>query len=239
MLGCQVQGAEVTKYLIVNADDFGASRGVNRGILECHTSGVVTSTSLMVTGRAVHEAVAMSHDHPGLSVGLHWDVFGEGERQFDLSDLPAVRSEFRRQVEEFYRLIGRMPTHIDSHHHLHRRTELLPVFRELVEPLGVPLRGETEVRFIGGFYAQWEWMITNLEYVSVPRLQCMLREEVAEGWTELSCHPGYVSPDFTSVYLQEREAEVRTLTEPCISETIEMLGIRLVNYTDYLAQHTL
>jgi chitin disaccharide deacetylase len=224
----------VTKYLIVNADDFGASRGLNRGILECYTRGVVTSASLMVTGRAVHEAVAISRDYPGLSVGLHWDVWGEGERQFDIADVPAVRREFCRQVEEFHRLMGYMPTHIDSHHHLHRRPELLPVFRELVEPLGVPLRGETGVRFIGGFYAQWEWMVTNLEFVSVPRLQCMLREEVDEGWTEFSCHPGYVSPDFTSVYLQEREAEVHTLTKPCIRETIEQLGIHLVNYTDYL-----
>jgi predicted glycoside hydrolase/deacetylase ChbG (UPF0249 family) len=62
----------------------------------------------------------------------------------------------------------------------------------------------------------------------------MLREEVDEGWTEFSCHPGYVSSDFTSVYLQEREAEVHTLTKPCIRETIEQLGIHLMNYTDYL-----
>ena len=114
------------------------------------------------------------------------------------------------------------------------RAELLPVFRELVEPLGVPLRGETGVRFIGGFYAQWEWMVTNLEYVSVPRLQCMLRKEVGKRWTEVSCHPGYVSPDFTSVYLTERETEVRTLTDLHIRYTIEQLGICLVSYTDYL-----
>jgi predicted glycoside hydrolase/deacetylase ChbG (UPF0249 family) len=54
----------VTKFLIFNADDFGASTGVNRGILECHTRGVVSSTSLMVTGRAVREAVSISRDHP-------------------------------------------------------------------------------------------------------------------------------------------------------------------------------
>ena len=229
----------MSKYLIVNADDFGASVGLNRGILECHTRGVVTSASLMVTGRAVQEAVAISRDYPGLSVGLHWDVWGELEREFDISDLPSVRDEFRRQVEEFHRLLGRMHTHIDSHYHVHRYAELVPVFRELVEPLGVPLRGESGVRFIGGFYAQWEWMVTHLEYVSVSTLQRMLREEVGEGWTEFSCHPGYVSPDFTSVYLQEREEEMRTLTEPCISQTIATLGIHLVNYTDYLAQHAL
>ncbi len=111
----------------------------------------------------------------------------------------------------------------------------MPLFRELVEPLGVPLREDGRVGFVGGFYAQWEWMVTNLEYVSVPFLQRMLREEVPEGWTEFSCHPGYRSPDYTAVYLEEREAEVRTLTDPRIRQTIEELGLRLVSYADYRA----
>jgi predicted glycoside hydrolase/deacetylase ChbG (UPF0249 family) len=227
------------KYLIINADDFGASAGVNRGIAESHRCGVVTSTSLMVTGRAVREAVAMSRDCPELSLGLHWDISGEGERKVDRSDPAAIRDAFQRQMDVFYDLTGRMPTHIDSHHHLHRRAEILPVFRELVEPLGLPLRREHDVHFIGGFYAQWEWMVTNLEYISVPTLQRLLQEEVREGWTEVACHPGYVTPDFSSVYLHEREEELRTLTDPRIRQTIEDLGIQLVNYTDYLAQHTL
>jgi predicted glycoside hydrolase/deacetylase ChbG (UPF0249 family) len=225
----------VRKYLIINADDFGASTGVNRGILECHTRGVVTSASLMVTGRAVAEAVSMSRDHPSLAVGLHWDVWGEeDEHGFDINDLPAVRDEFRRQVDEFYCLLGRMPTHVDSHRHAHLRGELLSVFREIVEPLGVPLRYDSKVRCIGSFYAQWQWMVTNLEYVSVPALQRMLYEEVREEWTEFLCHPGYVSPDFMSVYLRERETEVRTLTDSRIRHTIEQLGICLVSYADYL-----
>jgi chitin disaccharide deacetylase len=223
----------VEKYLIFNADDFGASTGVNRGILECHTRGVVTSASLMVTGRAVREAVSMSRDYPGLAIGLHWDVWGEDEREFDIDDLPAVRDEFWRQLDQFHRLLDRMPTHVDSHRHAHRKEQLMPVFRRMVEPLGVPLRDDGRVCFVGGFYAQWEWMVTNLEYVSVPFLQQMLREEVREGWTEFSCHPGYRSPDYTSVYLTEREAEVRTLTHPSIRQTIEELGIRLVSYADY------
>jgi len=222
-----------TKHVIFNADDFGASIGVNRGILECHTRGVVTSASLMVTGRAVQEAVAMSRDHPSLAIGLHWDVWGEDEREFDIGDVPAVRDEFHRQVDEFERLLGRLPTHIDSHRHAHREAHLMPVFLELVEPLGVPLREDGRVRYVGGFYAQWEWMVTNLEYVSVPTLQRLLREEVGDGWTELSCHPGYASPDYTAVYLNEREAEVRTLTDARIRQTIDELGIDLVSYTDF------
>jgi predicted glycoside hydrolase/deacetylase ChbG (UPF0249 family) len=225
--------SNVAKYLIFNADDFGASTGVNRGILEAHTRGVVTSTSLMVTGRAVHEAISMSRDHPALAVGLHWDVWGEEEREFDTENIPAVRDEFRRQLEAFQQLLGRTPTHVDSHQHAHRAPHLMPVFQEMVEPLGVPLRDDGSVNFVGGFYAQWEWKVTNLEYVSVAFLQQMLRDEVPEGWTEFSCHPGYRSPDFTSVYLSEREEEVRTLTDSRIRQTIEEQGIRLASYADY------
>jgi chitin disaccharide deacetylase len=221
------------KHLIINADDFGASVGVNRGILETHVRGVVTSASLMVTGRAVEEAVAMGRDHPGLSLGLHWDVWGEDEREFDLRDEQAVRDEFRAQLDRFERLVGRLPSHVDSHRHAHREPGLMSLFQELVEPLGVPLRGDGRVRFVGGFYAQWEWKVTNLEYVSVRFLETMLSEEASEGWTELSCHPGYVSPDYTAVYLTERETEVRTLTDPRIRQAIDCLGIHLASYQDF------
>jgi predicted glycoside hydrolase/deacetylase ChbG (UPF0249 family) len=183
----------------INADDFGASTGVNRGILECYTRGVVTSASLMVTDCAVREAVSMSRDHPELAVGLHWDVWGEDEREFDVDDLQAVHDGFHRQLDEFYRLLERTPTHVDSYRHAHREERLMPLFRELVELLGVPLRGDGRVRFVSGLYAQWQWMVTDLEYVSVPFLQRILREEVGEGWTEFSCHSGYPSPDYAAV----------------------------------------
>lgn len=223
----------VCKYLIVNADDLGASAGINRGILECHVNGVVTSASLMVTGRAVREAASISRDHPALGVGLHWDVWGEDEREFDLGDAAAVRDEFRRQLDAFHDLLGRLPTHVDSHRHAHRDGRVLPLFRELVAPLGVPLRGASEVRFVGGFYGQWEWQVTDLEHVSVAFLERLLHEEVAPGWTELSCHPGYRSGDFSSVYLTEREEEVRTLTDPRVRQMLPGLDIRLASYADF------
>jgi predicted glycoside hydrolase/deacetylase ChbG (UPF0249 family) len=225
-------------YLIINADDFGASTGINRGIWECHTRGVVTSTSLLVTGRAVQEAVDLSRDCPGLSVGLHWDIAGEGTRKIDRRDATAVRAAFHSQIDTFCTLMGRMPTHIDSHHHLHRTPELAPIMRALVEPLGVPLRCESAVQFVGGFYAQWEWMVTDLDHISVSALQNILHDEVQGGWTEVSCHPGYITPDFSAIYLHEREEEIRTLTNPCIRQTLDELGIQLVNYATYLTHHT-
>src|SRR5262249_15123079 len=120
------------RFLIINADDFGASEGINRGILECHARGVLTSTSLMCTGRAGREAAAMTRDYRALGIGRHGDVWGEDEREFDLADERAVRDEFRRQLDEFHRLMGRPPTHIDSHRHAHRDAAVLPLFHHLV-----------------------------------------------------------------------------------------------------------
>jgi predicted glycoside hydrolase/deacetylase ChbG (UPF0249 family) len=221
------------KYLIFNADDFGASTGINRGIVDCHTRGVLTSTSLMVTGRAATEAAAISRDYPELAVGLHWDVWGEDEREFDLADSAAVRVEFEHQLEVFERLMGTMPTHIDSHRHVHLKPEMADVFRELVEPLGIPLRGVGPIRFVGGYYAQWEWMVTELRHISVESLQRMLRNEVEPGFTEFSCHPGYVTPGYRAAYLNEREYEVATLTDPRIRRTILEEGIQLISYGEY------
>ena len=99
----------------------------------------------------------------------------------------------------------------------------------------MPLRGDGRVAFVGGFYAQWEWQVTELRYVSVPFLRQMLRQEVGEGWTEFSCHPGYVTPDYHAIYLSEREEEVRTLCDPRIAQEIDNLGITLCSYAD-LAQ---
>jgi chitin disaccharide deacetylase len=223
----------VTKRLIVNADDFGASTGTNRGIVECHTDGVLTSTSMMVTGAAVEEAVQLSREHPELAVGLHWDVIGEDEREFELADHDAVRRELDAQLERFHELMGRPPTHVDSHRHMHLDEDVREVFRELVAPLGVPLRGDGRVRFVGAFYAQWEWGVTDLEHVSVTALERILREEVGAGWTEVSCHPGYVTPDYTPMYRSEREAELRTLTDQRVRATIAELDLRLESYAAY------
>jgi predicted glycoside hydrolase/deacetylase ChbG (UPF0249 family) len=229
------------RCLIVNADDFGASVGINRAILECHECGVITSASLMVTGRAAKETARMSREHPELSIGLHWDVWGEDEREFSMADERAVRDEFARQLEAFRHLIGSDPTHVDSHKHAHldRRGRPLALFRELVEPLGVPLRGDGHVRFVGDFYAHRKWRRPDLRLVSIASFQRLLASRVETGWTEILCHPGYRSDDFTSVYLSEREEEVRTLTDARLSSRIEELGIILVSYSGCLVARQL
>jgi len=223
----------MSRKLIVNADDLGASPGINRGIVQCHRHGILTSASLMVAGAAAEEAAELSRLNPELAVGLHWDVVGEDEREFDTGDEAAVRHELETQLQRFVSLMGRPPTHVDSHRHMHLEERVRELFGELVAPLGVPLRGDGSVNFIGGFYGQWEWGVTELRHVSFEALRRILRYEVGEGWTEISCHPGYPDPGYRAMYLAEREAEVRTLTDPRLRSTVEALGITLESYATY------
>lgn len=223
------------KRLIVNADDLGASGGINRGIFECHTRGIVTSASLLVDGRAARDAASVCRDMPRLAIGLHWDVWGEGERAFDIDDGPAVRDELERQLTRFVDLTGAPPTHLDSHRHAHLKSKRLDVFEECAAGLGIPLRGSSPVRFVGHFYAQWEWLVTELEHVGVDAMVRLIRTEVHDGWTEFSCHPGFVSEDFESIYRTEREAEVRTLTDGHLSEVLAECNVELASFAEFLA----
>lgn len=220
------------RNLIVNADDLGASEGINRGICEAHARGIVTSTSLMVHEAAAREGVAVGRGHPTLSIGLHWDLDAHDTERVPLADGNAVRAELERQVEMFREMVGRDPSHLDSHHHVHRRPEVLPHARAVAAGLGLPLRGDGRAAYLGGFYGQWEYLLTDLQHVGVEFLLWLLQHEVGEGWTELACHPGWVTPGFESVYLHEREEEVRTLTNPAVRRKVDELGIRLRSFAD-------
>jgi predicted glycoside hydrolase/deacetylase ChbG (UPF0249 family) len=219
------------RLLVVNGDDFGLSEGVNEGIIEAHTRGILTSTSLMVFEQAAAGAAAVGAAHPTLSVGLH---FTEPDGT-DLDDPRQARAAFDRQLDRFRELAGRDPTHVDSHHHVHTQFDRMATFRALVEPLEVPLRGDGRVAYIGGFYGQWEPGVTNLDHVGRAFLRQLVETEALEGFTELACHPARITGDFSSSYLDERAVELATLTEPGLKDELEQTGVRLVSYHEFSA----
>ena len=212
------------RYLIVNADDLGASPGITRGILEAHVRGIVTSASLMVDTASSAGAAALARSATALSVGLHVVLPGDDFT----GDLGA---ELRRQVDRFATLMGGLPTHIDSHHNAHRDPRLLAGFLNLSRLTRLPLREHSPVRYFSKFYGQWGGQ-SHPEHIGVDSLARMLKDEVGEGITELSCHPGYADPREPSGYTVEREVEVRTLCDPRIPAELAALGITLVNYHD-------
>ncbi len=218
------------KYLIVNADDLGAGIGINRGVLEAFEHGIVTSTSLMVDMPASEDAAAMLAGAPALSPGLHVTLTSEtGEL---LGDVQACRGELEHQLERFERLIGRRPTHLDSHHNIHYDPRLRDAFASFADELGLPLRGHSPAVYYADFYGQWDDGETHVEEVSVESLVGVLERDLAPCVTELGCHPGYLSGDFQSSYSLEREAELRTLCDPAVRACLERLQIPLVSFAD-------
>ncbi len=216
------------RLLVVNADDLGLSRGINDGILEAHTEGIVTSASLMVSAAAAQDAVRAAADHAELSLGLHFV-----DDDSDLEDPAVATRSFERQLDRFRELAGRDPTHVDSHHHVHSSSPARrAVFAQLVEPLGVPLRGQSGVAYIGAFWGQWQAGVTKLRHVQRPFLLQLISTKVGEGLTEIGCHPGRIG-DFSSSYLHERAVELATLTGPGLREEIAALGVKLVSFTAF------
>lgn len=154
----------MNRRLIVNADDYGRSPGVSRGILQAHREGIVTSTTVMINQPGVEaqleEALACSE----LGLGLHlvfsaWrpvlpsgaipglvDEQGAFLDQHTLwaraEEIPAdeLRAELTAQVERFIHLAGRPPDHLDSHHFVHLHPPFFQVYADLAEQYSLPLR---------------------------------------------------------------------------------------------------
>lgn len=133
-----------SKQLIVNADDFGWSTGVNRGIIEAHRTGILTSTTLLANFPAFADAVRLAGETPTLGVGLHLNLV-HGPPLCPPARIPSLvdhtgrfpgaatflrrlllgrvrptdmDQELRAQYERFHAHLG-APTHLDSHKHMH------------------------------------------------------------------------------------------------------------------------
>jgi chitin disaccharide deacetylase len=136
------------RRLIVNADDFGLTTGVNRGIIEAHTRGIVTCSTLMACGAAFENAVALAKQTSSLSIGCHV-LLVDASPLLDLAHVPSLASansgvpSFRESIVAFaccaatrqldegqieaeitaqikkLQFAGIQVSHLDSHKHTH------------------------------------------------------------------------------------------------------------------------
>jgi chitin disaccharide deacetylase len=147
----------------VTADDFGFSHGVNQAILRAHREGIVTRTSLMVTGEAAADAVAIARANPDLAVGLHLVVVS-GRAALPQREIPALvdargffrggpvgiglryqfsgaaREQLSREIREQlvrFRETGIPLSHVDGHLHMHLHPFVLSCLIELAEEFGI------------------------------------------------------------------------------------------------------
>ncbi|MGH9714384.1 MAG: carbohydrate deacetylase [Candidatus Acidiferrales bacterium] len=151
------------KQLILNADDFGMTRGVNEGIIRAHRDGVLTSTTLMAGGAAFEDAVNLAKQNPGLGVGCHLVLVGGcaiaplqaiPSLADDAGQLPATLPEFvtrvssgrirvdeieremRAQIEKI-RAAGIEPTHLDTHKHTHAHPRVMEALGRVAQSTGI------------------------------------------------------------------------------------------------------
>jgi chitin disaccharide deacetylase len=214
--------------MIVNADDFGLSPGVNRGIAQAHRNGVVTSTSLLVDTPFSAHAAALGSEMPALSIGLHVDLStviagAEGARVAAI-----CAAELERQIRRFHSLTGRWPTHLDSHRNVHRREDLVDSFLQVGRSYGLRVREHSGVTYVSAFYGQWGGS-THLEQISVEGLERVLRTCSDHRLVELACHPGYLDDALRSSYRTEREVELHTLSDERLPRILEDLGLTLLD----------
>jgi predicted glycoside hydrolase/deacetylase ChbG (UPF0249 family) len=228
------------KFLIVNADDLGVSPDTNAGIIEAFRTGIVTSASLMVDRPGTADAVRRSRDNPRLSIGLHLDLgewcYRDGQWHVVSQPVPpddplAVRGAVLGQLERFQTLLGRPPTHLDSHQHVHQHEPAHGVALEVAEQLDIPLRGlRGGIAYCGSFYGQSGRGEPCSEAIRVDALLELLAALPA-GVTELGCHPG-LDAQLASVYRLERRVEVESLCAPAVREAVTRAGIRLVSFAE-------
>lgn len=230
------------RALIVNADDFGQSPGINRGVIAAHERGIVTSASLMVRWPDAAAAAAYARGRPDLSLGLHVDLVEWAFRDewvpvyqvISTDDASAVAQEVARQLAAFIALVGRPPTHLDSHQHVHRSEPVRSILATCAGELGVPLRQHAAaLRYAGDFYGQTGTGFPYHEAIEVDALVRVI-EGLPPGVTELGCHPGLGmgADGLDTMYRFEREREVAVLCDPRVRAAIVAAGIRLCSFRD-------
>jgi predicted glycoside hydrolase/deacetylase ChbG (UPF0249 family) len=248
----------VLKRLIVNADDLGRTPGVNRGVVQAHRTGIVTSASLMVAQPAAADVPALARENPELGIGLHVALTGGrpclpaaqlGSLVDPSGRLPAapeglahadpqqVLAEVRAQLRRFRELMGGFPTHLDSHHHSHA------VARQVQEAVitlswetGLPVRSVTaELRT----RLKRERIPTPDHFVEAfhgegATLENLVRilSRTEAGVSELMCHPAVVDAPLLSGsrYAQERGRELSVLTHAEVRQALQAAGIKLIHY---------
>lgn len=219
------------RRLIVNADDFGRSTNVNRGIALAHERGIVTSTSLMVDWPAAQEAAVYAGDHPRLAIGLHLDLdrwsAGGGSRA-------SVEREIERQLAAFQSLMRRAPTHLDSHHHVHRREPARAAAARAGSRLRIPVRECTAgIAYHGEFYGRSESGAPLPDAITLEALIAVIRE-LPSGTAELGCHPA-AGPELDSSYAAERPLELAVLCDPRARAVALEQGIELCSFAEVVA----
>ena len=249
------------RILIVNADDYGLSRGQNYGIIEACRNGLVTSTTAIMNATAIEHAAQLSRTMPELAVGMHfvltlgtplsampgltrngklgkwiWKLAEE-----DSLPLEEIAHELACQYQRFVDLFGQAPTHIDSHHHVHMIRQIFPIVAAFAKEKGVALRIDRCLEAVDALNTEGLRSSDGFasefygEAISEALFLAALDHSTAqgEGSLEMMCHPAFVDNTIMeSAYCYPRLDELDVLTSPSLKYAVAERGYRLGTYRD-------
>jgi predicted glycoside hydrolase/deacetylase ChbG (UPF0249 family) len=249
--------------LIVNADDFGYSERISTGILRAHRDGIVTATTLMTNAPHTGGAAKLARANPSLDIGVHLVVtfsrptgdikryrslvdadgkfYGPKELMSRDIDREEALLEYRAQYRKARQLLGRAPSHLDSHHWVHDHPALEWAIGELARETGAAARvhsDEQRDRLRARGVRTPDHFAREFQYegkVGIDSLRALLeRIATTSGVTELMCHPGEPDEGLAkrSGYARERATELATLTDPRVRAAVKDLGITLATFAD-------
>lgn len=250
------------KRLIVNADDFGFTCGVNAGIIRAFKTGIVTSATIMANGEAFEDAISLARANPRLGVGCHLAIVG-GRPVASPSDIPTIvdkngalpatltklvikiargqapveeiASEFRAQVRRITSS-GIKLTHLDSHKHSATHPRVMQALALVAEEFGIKrVRNPFESIFAGRRDSQPKWA-----YWKQFALSAAIAPAAVE-FSRIARERGLKTPDrFVGVKLTGLldTAAIRSIMESLREGTTELMCHPGINDDDLEKAHT-
>jgi len=246
--------------VIVNADDFGFSKGVNLGIAEAYRNGLVRSATMMANMPGFEHGVEVSRQNPCLEIGVHLTLTAGrslGERYSTITDdqgnllrlaeverranagtldLDEVEAEYEAQIQKVLEA-GIRPSHFDGHHHTQNLAGVVGVFLKLASKYGVGVRINDKSLLTGG-------------YAGIKTTACFSGDFYGEGATagnlkaiisgcggasiEIMSHPAYIDCPLLSLssYNTKRCVELDVLTGSEVAEFIRENGHQICSFAD-------
>jgi len=227
------------KYLIINADDFNLTRGVDQAILECHDHGIVSSTTILMTLPMPPSSVKALRSRPFLGKGIHLSLtLGKAvnsKTPFTLNrallshirkiPLKIAEQEYEAQILKFKRLLGDFPTHMDTHHHIHGHPNIFAAISRLSKKYKIPVREVRGPHLFEDLDPKHHWTRSKF-------LNCL--KKLPFGISEIMVHPGYVDGALRKIssFLTGRDVERRFLRDEKLKGVLDDLNIKLINFSD-------
>lgn len=240
------------KKLIINADDFGLTPGVCQGILELNQKGIVKSTTALVNSPYFVSGIEAATNYPSLGIGIHLalDIFtsesldpsicqedGRFYSQSQLKNLLPVSyeiiyQEWQLQIEKFIAITGKLPTHIDSHHHVHLADSVCEqASRDLANYYNIPLRDAVVNR--GKSVLSYQFYNEGATLDNLKTAICKVLDQEAD-YYEIFCHGAIVDDELMAIssYNTMRKQEYQILNSDDFAQFITDNQIKLTNFSE-------